>query len=182
MNGNGLHHPGDGLDDSKAAQPLRDGALHPLRDRFELLSAYLDGEITAAERRQIEDWLTNDPSVQCLYARLLKLRQGLRSLPVPAASQPVEQTVQQVFAGLERRPRRTMVWGSVAIAAMFIGAIWGKAPQAPQTVVNLLQSPETGSAASADPSEGLMIALDRPVVEIPKAPISVPDAAIDQSF
>jgi len=26
------------------------------RDRFELLSAYLDGEVTAAQRQQVEDW------------------------------------------------------------------------------------------------------------------------------
>ena len=38
------------------------------RDRFELLSAYIDGEVTAAERGQIEQWLTTDPEVQCLYA------------------------------------------------------------------------------------------------------------------
>jgi anti-sigma factor RsiW len=45
------------------------------RNRFELLNAYLDGEVTADERRQIENWLTTDPQVQCLYARALKLRQ-----------------------------------------------------------------------------------------------------------
>jgi anti-sigma factor RsiW len=45
------------------------------RDRFELLNAYLDGEVTAAERRQIEDWLTTDSTIQCLYARALELRQ-----------------------------------------------------------------------------------------------------------
>jgi anti-sigma factor RsiW len=39
------------------------------RDRFELLSAYLDGELTATERRQIEDWLKTAPEVQRLYAR-----------------------------------------------------------------------------------------------------------------
>lgn len=44
------------------------------RDRFELLNAYLDGEVTAAERRQIEDWLTTDSAAQCLYSRALELR------------------------------------------------------------------------------------------------------------
>ncbi|MEL6165322.1 MAG: zf-HC2 domain-containing protein, partial [Cyanobacteria bacterium J06628_3] len=43
------------------------------RDRFELLSAYLDGEVTAAERRQVEEWLANDSSVQNLHKRLLSL-------------------------------------------------------------------------------------------------------------
>uniref|UniRef100_A0ACD5GTL5 Anti-sigma factor family protein n=1 Tax=Desertifilum tharense IPPAS B-1220 TaxID=1781255 RepID=A0ACD5GTL5_9CYAN len=38
------------------------GALDMLkRDRFELLSAYLDGEVTASERQQVENWLDTDP-------------------------------------------------------------------------------------------------------------------------
>lgn len=32
------------------------------RDRFELLSAYLDGEVTSSERHQVEDWLRSDPT------------------------------------------------------------------------------------------------------------------------
>lgn len=31
------------------------------RDRFELLSAYLDGEVSATERKQVEDWLQPTP-------------------------------------------------------------------------------------------------------------------------
>ncbi len=41
------------------------------RDHFELLSAYLDVEVTASQRRQIEHWLTTAPEVQCLYTRVL---------------------------------------------------------------------------------------------------------------
>jgi hypothetical protein len=37
-------------------------------DRFELLSAYIDGEVTAAERKQVEEWLATDPTVQQLHA------------------------------------------------------------------------------------------------------------------
>jgi Putative zinc-finger len=48
------------------------------RDRFELLSAYLDGEVTAPERRQVEAWLKSDPKMQALYARMLKMQQGVR--------------------------------------------------------------------------------------------------------
>jgi anti-sigma factor RsiW len=59
------------------------------RDRFELLSAYLDVEVTASQRRQIEHWLTTAPEVQCLYTRVLKLCQKWRTMPVP----PVQQLV-----------------------------------------------------------------------------------------
>jgi hypothetical protein len=44
------------------------------RDRFELLSAYLDGEVSPEERRLVTTWLADDPETQCLYQRLLHLR------------------------------------------------------------------------------------------------------------
>ncbi len=144
------------------------------RDRFELLSAYLDGEVTAAQRQQVEDWLGNDPEVQSLYARLLKLRQGLRSLPVPPAEQPVDVTIDQVFGRLNRRPRRAVVWGGAAIAALFIGALstlsTGRQFISPQ----LAQSP----APAVAPVEPLMVALNKPVVKIPIAAVAAPQKPV----
>lgn len=145
------------------------GAIDMLkRDRFELLSAYLDGEVTAAERRQVEDWLANDPAVQRLYARLLKLRQGLRTLPVPPAQQPVEQTIQQVYSRLNRRRQMAVVGGGAAIAALCIGAFSGVLPGRQSIAPQLAQSSETG--------ETLMVALNTPVVEIPTAPSALEKA------
>jgi len=134
------------------------------RDRFELLSAYLDGEVTAAERRQVEEWLANDPGVQCLYARLLKLRQGLRTMPVPPVQQPGEDTASLVFARLNNRPKMAVVWGGAAIAAVFIGAFSGVLQGSQSPVAQLAQFPQP-----ANP-ENLMVALNTPVVAIPKAP------------
>lgn len=53
------------------------------RDRFEMLSAYMDGEVTADERRTVEEWLANDPTVQKLHSRLLRLRQTFQAMPIP---------------------------------------------------------------------------------------------------
>lgn len=131
------------------------------RDRFELLSAYLDGEVTADERRQVEHWLATDPKVQRLHTRLLTLRQGLRTLSVPPSEQPVEQVAVQVMSRLERRPKRNLVWGGVAIAALFVGAVMGTFSK------GHIATP--GLVSNAVPNDGLMIALDRPVIEIPKA-------------
>lgn len=132
------------------------------RDRFELLSAYLDGEVTAAERREVDEWLANDPEIQRLYARLLNLRQGLQTMPVPATHPPVEQTIEQVYQRIHQRPRRrAVVWGGTAIAAMFVGAISGVLP------LQLAKSPNT-------PIEPLRVALNAPVVEIPTATIAAP--------
>lgn len=137
-----------------------------MRDRFELLSAYLDGEVTAAERRQVEYWLEHDPSAQSLYHRLLRLRQGMRGLWVPEVEQqPVEQTVQQVMTRLERKPKRAFAWGGAAIAAMFLAAM---------SPILFADSQSPGQQLAKNPGgtelpdEGLMIALDRPVVDIPE--------------
>jgi anti-sigma factor RsiW len=139
------------------------------RDRFELLSAYLDGEVTADERRQVEAWLETDPQIQRLHARLLKLRHGLQVLPVPASNQPVEQVANQVITRIERRPKRTAAWGGMAIAALFVGALLGNLPDTRLSPL-MVQTPALDQPASSTvPNEGLMIALDRPVIEIPAA-------------
>lgn len=135
------------------------------RDRFELLSAYLDGEVTAAQRQEVEDWLSNDPESQRLYGRLLNLRQGLHTMPVPTAQQPVEQTLDQVYQRMHRRDhRRTIVWGGSAIAAIVIGAVSTVLPT--RQVLQMAKSPTQ--------LEPLMVALNDPVVEIPKAQITPP--------
>lgn len=117
------------------------------RDRFELLSAYLDGEVTAAERQQIEDWLTTDPVVKHLYARVLKLHQGLRVTQMPPAQQPVGSAVEQVFPRLNKRPKMAVVWVSAAIAAVLLGAVSSK-PMDRQTPV-----PINAQAPTVNPSQ-----------------------------
>lgn len=148
------------------------------RDRFELLSAYLDGEVTAAERKVVEAWLANDPAVQRLYSRLLKLRHGLQNMPVPAATQTAEQTAHQVFDRLERKPKLSLVWGGAAIAALFVGALAsnilpGSQPSAPQLAKGsqqpAIEAPQTNA------NEVLLVALDKPLVDIPKTPVAVPN-------
>lgn len=153
------------------------------RDRFELLSAYLDGEVTATERKQVEEWLANDASVQCLYARLLKLRQGLRTLPVPATQQSPEAAVQQVLTRLRRRSRFNWMAGSAAVAACAIGAVSGLVgggSMVPQLAQRPQREPIQTSSASIVPPSPLMVGLNNPVIEIPKAAVASPENSIYQ--
>ena len=150
------------------------------RDRFELLSAYLDGEVTAIERRQVEEWLANDASVQCLYARLLKLRQGLRTLPVPTAQQSTEATVEQVLTRLRRRSRLNWMVGCAAVAACAIGALSGLVPSGSRTPQLAQIEPIQTSSASMVPPSSLMVGLNNPVIEIPKAAVASPEDSIYQ--
>jgi anti-sigma factor RsiW len=137
------------------------------RDRFELLSAYLDGEVSASERRQVEHWLATDAKTQHLYTRLLTLRQKLHTLPIAQSEQSVEQLVDRVTARIERRPKR-LLWGGMAAAAVLIGALFSAIPQnnyAPSIADSLSPSEDV-------PSDGLMIAINHPPIEIPKAAIT----------
>lgn len=164
--------------------PGEDATVYPTdamnslkRDRFELLSAYLDGEVTAEERRQVESWLRHDPSVQQLYNRLLKLRQGMQTLSIPSP-EPVEQTVAQVITRVDRQPRSWLTWGGVAIAATFLVFLsdLGYSPSSrlqPVADVPVSSDSEVLNPALVE-SEALMIALDQPIIEIPKAVVSEP--------
>jgi anti-sigma factor RsiW len=154
------------------------------RDRFELLSAYLDGEVTAIERRQVEDWLTHDLTIQRLHSRLLKLRQGFQALPVPT-EQSTQQTVSEVLARVNRRPDRRWVWGGAAVAATLVGALGllfgGDRAFTPQIAKSpqgeAKPSPQT--ATTADP---LLLALDKPLVGIAKPPAkSLPPVNNDEA-
>lgn len=147
------------------------------RDRFELISAYIDGEVTAAERYQVQDWLANDTNTQHLYARLMKLRQGLHKLPVPASQVTAQETANQVFTRIARhRMRKTMVWGGAAIAAMFVSAFSGILPGS-QFMPRFAQTPPPEEV-----SEPLMIAVNRPVIQIPKAKSASPENFIDSAI
>ena len=158
--------------------------LDPLtlkRDRFELISAYLDGEVTADERRQVEAWLDNEPEVQALYERLLKLHQGWERMPAAPATVSVEETIDAVFSRLDKKekPRLMLIWtGAGAIAAMVIAAISSvlsggdsllpQFVEAPQNTVSPISSPQQAAVAP------IRMALDRPVVNIPKKTVTAP--------
>ena len=141
------------------------------RDRFELLSAYLDGEVTAAERKQVQELLATDTGMQHLHRRLMMLRQGMQQLPVPTPEVTAQETAQQVFARIDRRrTRRTALWGGAAIAALFVSAVSAVFPVTRSWVPQMAQAPKPETA-----SEPLMIAVNRPVIEIPKAAVASPE-------
>lgn len=149
------------------------------RDRFELLSAYMDSEVTAAERKQVQEWLATDPAVQRLYARLTEVRRGLQTMPVPQSEQSAQQTATRVFQRLDRRRVQKMAaWGGAAIAAMFIGAVSGVLPGGQSPVYQLVKSSQP-KVASEPP---VMVALNEPVVEIPKAAVADPERSEKSSF
>lgn len=142
------------------------------RDRFELLSAYLDGEVSPDERCQVEAWLESDPQLQSLRDRLLRLRHNLSSMPMPEPAQSADVLASRVFSTIERRNKRRWAWGGTAIAAAMIGAVSFIIPGTLDPAPQLVRVTETEPSALDVPDDALMIALDRPIVDIPEPPNS----------
>jgi hypothetical protein len=161
-------------------------------DRFEMLSAYLDGEVTATERRQVEDWLANDPATKTLYSRLLGMQHSFQSMPVPASEQSAQELAAKVLQRVERKPKRMIVWGGCAIAALFVTVVSGVSggrqlftPQFAQSPVNS----ENGGLVVAlnepvveiiNPND-LILGVDAPVVEIPKSGVAIPHKSLQKT-
>jgi len=153
------------------------------RDRDELLSAYLDGEVTPAERRQVRQWLANDAEVQRQYRQLCQVRQGLQAMARTSRKSNVAAVEQRVFRRLRwRRVRQGALWGGGAVAAALAAAIGLLSPSsqgpAPQFVERSpksspsVSSPTEGTspvANSPETGDALRIELNQPTVEVPQA-------------
>lgn len=135
-------------------------------DCFELLSAYLDGEVTATERKQVEQWLASDAKMQLLHKRLLQVRQAMQSIPTPTTEISASQLSDRVFLRVrQRRFKKIAIWGGGAVAAVLVGAVSLLLPRSNTLVPQFAQS----SSPNETDSETLTIAINQPVVPIPNA-------------
>jgi anti-sigma factor RsiW len=113
---------------------------------FEQLSAYLDGELSAADSQAVETWLQQDPQAQRLYQQLQMLQSKLDHLPVPYTSPPdLEQLTERVFAvvadswwrDLRHRAQRVIPQVAAAMAVLVGSGYLGWRWVHPQPVVSL---------------------------------------------
>ncbi|MBE9233573.1 zf-HC2 domain-containing protein [Cuspidothrix issatschenkoi LEGE 03284] len=146
------------------------------RDCFELLSAYLDGEVTANERKEVEELLSTDASIKTLYNRLLNLRQGFQTIPIPSTGKSSETTIEQVFTRIDQRYHLNWMLGGVAVAACILGAISGLFSANSFRTMEIAQirstTERTATATQTAVESPLMVALNNPVIEIPKTAIA----------
>ncbi len=116
--------------------------------REEMLSAYLDNELSAEERARVEQWLDTDAEYRQLHEELRAVRADLQALPRheladdlgPAVVRKAERAV---LSGQERsaggaaiepssrasgnwwnRSRRIFVWPAIAVAAALMVALF----------------------------------------------------------
>ena len=149
-------------------------------ERFELLSAYLDGEVTPTERQQVEAWLANDLAFQHQYRQMQQMQHAFPRLTVPS-SQSAEALSAGVFAKLDRQRNRKLAWiGGGAIAATLVAAVTG--------LGGLFgDNPQLQYAANkANIPAPMMVALNDPILAIPakgeqviELPMSSPEVNAD---
>ena len=100
------------------------------QERFELISAYLDGELKPSEHKEVEAILETDPVAKHVYQRLLQLRSEFKRMPIAPTLEPVDKTIEQVLKKIDRRSRRSFVLVGSAVAGL-IAAISGFISTAP---------------------------------------------------
>jgi anti-sigma factor RsiW len=142
-------------------------------DYFELLSVYIDGEATVEERKQVQQWLDNDPEIKKIYLQLLRLQGGMQSSTIPPQERTsAEVLAEQVFNRIDRTHNRkkAVIWGS-AIAATIVATVTSIVPNSLSPSFRMAEnSPQNNSSP-------LMVAvsLNKPTVIIPKAAVATPN-------
>jgi anti-sigma factor RsiW len=155
----------------------RSGAV--LDERFELLSAYLDGEVTASERKQVEAWIATDRAFQQQYRQMQSIQHAMPRISVPS-SQSTTALADGVFGQIDRNRNRKLSWiGGGAIAATVLAAVTG--------LGGLLgDRPQLQFASNkANTPAPLMVALNDPILAMPaperlmELPMSSPEVNAD---
>jgi hypothetical protein len=143
--------------------------------REELISAYVDDELSPGERALVERWLAEDADCRQFYEELRSLRSDLQSLPhlkltkdltptvlgraeravLNGAEQPADATItpgelvrQWWTAG---RGWRRIVWPVIAIAAALLIAVFDPSRQAPEKQVAQVHPPRGDMSIEAAP-------------------------------
>lgn len=140
-------------------------------DNFELISAYLDGELSPTDRYQVQKWIDEDPQLKHLYHKLLALQGQIQGLEAPPNQRTVGEITEQVFQSLDRqRLRRRLLLGGSAIAASCLATITGLIPGLMPSGLRIAQSPNSRELAPDIAPEQVMlaVALNKPAINIPK--------------
>ena len=130
---------------------------HSAQERFELLSAYVDNEVTSTEKGQVEQWLQDDPSYRHQYQQLLKVKRLLQDLPVPSSIK-TEYLVDQVFTKIAKRSQRKLALGGVIMALVL------------STFGALVSTNDRWKVAdeSVNKEEQLILAMEEPIIPMPQ--------------
>jgi anti-sigma factor RsiW len=129
--------------------------------RFELLSAYLDGEVNLAQRQQVQQWLDTEPQFKELYLSLLRLEREIEQLPIAASALSANQISQQVFEQIAQENRRyRWLFGTGLVLTALLAAVVSPG------LWKMLNPPEMHMAKNLNLSEPLVVSLNTPLFNL----------------
>jgi len=134
--------------------------------REELISAYVDGELSVEDRARVESWLTESPELRQFHDELCAMRDSLRALPHEQLSEDLGSSVlrraeRTVLRGDEKAVAkslwlrgagwRRLVWPAMAVAAALAILVFDQREQQPAEH-QVAQAPPAGGSIEAMPA------------------------------
>jgi anti-sigma factor RsiW len=151
-----------------------------LTEQFELLSAYLDDEVTTSERYEVEALLESDEAFAQHYRQMLRIQTSLPAMSVPSTRQSPEDLAAAVFAEIDRpRKRKMTIFGTGAIAAGLLSVVAGLSG----LIGGNDSQPQFAKGNAPAP---IMVALNDPILSIPvkaegmAVPVSSPEVNAEE--
>jgi predicted anti-sigma-YlaC factor YlaD len=154
-------------------------------EKFELLSAYLDGEVTTAERKQVELWLQEDLAFKAMYNKMRGMHAAIEQIPMPPVTEPINKFADEVFAKIDQRRQfkflkvvgGACVAGMVAAGAMFTATFQGSNQM--QMAKSVLPTSVPNSLSILVKPTPLMVALNDSIVQISPNKVVTPKSKAD---
>lgn len=155
-------------------------------EKFELLSAYLDGEVTTAERQQVDLWLQKDASFRAMYSKMCGMHKAIEQIPLPSAALTVNKFADEVFTKVDQRSKLkllkvvggTCLAGLVAAGAMLTATFQGFNQSQLQIAKISLPTSVPNSLSILVKPTPLMVTLNDSIVQISPKGV-VPKAKAD---
>ena len=143
-------------------------------EREELLSAYLDNELSAEERARVEGWLAESAELRQLHDELLALRAGMQALPrhkldhdlagrvlgmsMPAQTKPQDASERTIIPGSMQWWQRgsnvrRLLWPALAAAAALLILVYDANQRPDEQQVALAPPPESSDLESRPSDE-----------------------------
>jgi anti-sigma factor RsiW len=147
-------------------------------ERFELLSAYMDDEVTDGERQQVEQWLAEDSVFAAKYEQLKSLNQSWQNIPVPTNNVSHQELANRVFKTIDQRRQKRfkVIIGGAIVAGLTaiisgVSGLWGNnfTPQVAKVSTPVVESITTVLTNVPEPvAQPLMVSINDPIIKIRK--------------
>ncbi|MEM9568550.1 MAG: zf-HC2 domain-containing protein [Cyanobacteria bacterium P01_E01_bin.34] len=154
------HRPSQNRPNTNRLNKNRPNA-HLTDSDWELLSTYVDGEATPAERQQVEQKLRDSPDYRRACSHIFRLQDGFSQVPIPPTCDRTFATTDDMATAVLQELERSPITGTVS-------PIWFKRCATVAAGVAILFSASSIVLRLRKPSHTqLLMSLEEPPIDIP---------------